>query len=340
MNIIRQHPLQSLNSFGFAVHAEHYVQVGNDEQLLEALAAAKTNHWPVFVLGGGSNLVLTQDIKGLVIYQSNNTESYEVQPDGTTLVTAGAGKPWHELVLDTLNHGLVGLENLSLIPGSTGAAPVQNIGAYGVELVDRLHRVRAFHRPSESWMNLAPEECAFAYRDSVFKQNPHDYVITEVSFKLSKDISTVSHYAALNTALANQTLPKDNLALAKLISHTVIQIRQAKLPDPSRIGNAGSFFKNPVVSKSHAETLLATHPQLVHYPQADGQVKLAAGWMIDELGFRGHNAGGVGVHKDQALVLVNRGNGDGQALMALASEIVEKVQQVFSVELIVEPVIV
>jgi len=340
MNIVTQQPLQSLNSFGFAVHAEHYVRVSNDDQLLEALAFAKQNHWPVFVLGGGTNLVLTQNIPGLVIHQANDNTTFKAQPDGTTIVTAGAGKPWHELVVETLKQGLVGLENLSLIPGSTGAAPVQNIGAYGVELVHRLHKVRAFHRPTESWVTLSPEDCSFAYRDSVFKQNPKDYVINQVSFKLSKDTPAVMHYSALKQALAEQALPSDNLALAKLISDTVIHIRQSKLPDPKRVGNAGSFFKNPVVTKSHAEKLLATYPNLVHYPQSDGAVRLAAGWMIDELGFRGHRSGGVGVHTQQALVLINHGNGNGQALMKLANEIVNEVQTAFSVELDVEPVVV
>jgi len=206
--------------------------------------------------------------------------------------------------------------------------------------VNRLHKVRAFHRPTESWVTLSPNECSFAYRDSVFKQNPQDYVITHVSFKLHKDTPTVTHYAALNAALAEQTLPSNNVALAKLISNTVIGIRQSKLPDPKELGNAGSFFKNPVVSTSHAKKLLASHPKLVHYPQPDGTVKLAAGWMIDTLGFRGHETQGVGVHTEQALVLVNRGGGSGAALMALADEIVEKVQEVFSVTLDIEPVVV
>ena len=340
MNITANYPLQALNSFGFAVYAENYVRVRNDDELMAALTQAKQHGWPVFVLGGGSNLVLTQNIKGLVIHQSNDSTSYDTQSDGSTLVTAGAGKPWHDLVIDTLNNDLVGLENLSLIPGSTGAAPVQNIGAYGVELESRLHSVRAFHRPTESWKTLTPDVCAFAYRDSVFKQNPNDFIITHVTLKLSKHTETVTHYAALNRALQTQTLPTDNVAKAKMISDTVIRIRQSKLPDPTQIGNAGSFFKNPVVSESLAEKLLTSHPNLVHYPQPDGTVKLAAGWMIDELGFRGHVAGAVGVHSEQALVLINCGNGNGEALMALASEIVEKVQQTFLVRLDTEPVVV
>ena len=340
MNIIANHSLQALNSFGFAVSAERYVRVSNDEELLTALDAAKQNQWPVFILGGGSNLVLTQNVAGLVVHPINNATVYKDEPDGTTTVTAGAGKPWHELVMETLDKGLVGLENLSLIPGSTGAAPVQNIGAYGVELASRLSSVRAFHRPTESWVTLATEDCAFAYRDSVFKQNAQDFVITHVSFNLSKNTPTVTHYSALERALGDQTLPKDNLALAKLISDTVIRIRRSKLPDPSRIGNAGSFFKNPVVTQSQANKLLITYPNLVHYPQSDGSVKLAAGWIIDELGFRGHTASGVGVHNDQALVLVNRGGGDGEALMALADEIIAKVQAVFSVKLVIEPVVI
>jgi len=340
MNIQTHHSLSSLNSFGFSVKAAHYVEVSTDEELIEALATADKENWPVFLLGGGSNLVLTQDIDALVIHPVNQSTHYERQADGTTLVTAHAGKTWHELVLETLDQGLAGLENLSLIPGNTGAAPVQNIGAYGVELVDRLHSVRAYHRPSAEWKTLAPSDCQFAYRDSVFKRNPNEYVITEVVFKLAPTTKPVAHYAALKNALDEQPMPDDNVARAKLISNTVIRIRQSKLPDPAKLGNAGSFFKNPVVTEAHANSLLKTHPKLVHYPQENGQVKLAAGWLIDSLGFKGRDFGGVGVHADQALVLVHRGGASGADLMALAHQIIDQVQTTFDVSLEIEPVVV
>jgi len=346
MNINSNHSLQAHNTFGFNVRAEHFVDVATDEELLQALALADERAWPVFILGGGSNLVLTDDIPGLVIHLVNQQTHYEKQTDGTTIVSAGAGKIWHELVLDTLDKGLAGLENLSLIPGNTGAAPVQNIGAYGVELTDRLHRVRAYHRPSATWQTLTPTQCAFSYRDSVFKQNPNEYVITHVSFLLSKSTPAVLNYAALkNELLANNinTEPSnddENIALAKTISNTVIAVRQSKLPDPNVIGNAGSFFKNPVVNAEHAQSLKARYPKLVSYEQPNSQVKLAAGWIIDSLGYKGYRAGAVGVHTDQALVLVHEGGGTGAELMTVAHEIIEKVDECFGVRLEIEPVIV
>lgn len=345
MNVESNRSLQTLNSFGFAVNAEHFITVCTDDELLHALAMAEEKNWPVLILGGGSNLVLTKNITGLVIHLVNQDTVYEEQDDGTTLVTACAGKPWHEFVIETLQNGLAGLENLSLIPGNTGAAPVQNIGAYGVELVNRLHSVRAYHRPTSTWLRLQADECAFNYRDSVFKQNPNDYVITHVSFSLSQSTPPVLDYAALKNALqANNinTSPnnaEENLALAKVISNTVISIRQSKLPDPKVIGNAGSFFKNPIVDAKHAQSLKTDYPELVSYPQADGRVKLAAGWMIDTLGYKGYRAGSVGVHTEQALVLVHEGGGTGVELMSVAREIIDKVDANFGVLLEIEPVL-
>lgn len=344
MNIESNYSLQSHNTFGFAVSAEHFVSVRTDEELLQALALAEQKAWPVFILAGGSNLVLTQNIGGLVIHLVNDATDYIKQVDGTTIVTAGAGKNWHELVVDTLNAGLVGLENLSLIPGNTGAAPVQNIGAYGVELADRLHSVRAYHRPSGTWQTLNPDQCDFHYRDSVFKQNPNDYIITHVSFTLSQSTPIVVSYAALQNELqANHinTQPAnndENLALAREISQTVIAVRQSKLPDPNVIGNAGSFFKNPVVTAELAQSLRKQFPELVSYPQPNGQIKLAAGWMIDSLGYKGYRAGTVGVHTEQALVLVHEGGATGAELMTLAHEIIDKVREIFGVQLEIEPI--
>jgi len=266
MNIRSQHPLESHNSFGFSVKAEYFVAVETEAELIQALEEASAKGWPVFVLGGGSNLVLTRDIEGLVIHWVNTDTEYRDLGNGDTEVIASAGKLWHELVLDTLQEGLCGLENLSLIPGLTGAAPVQNIGAYGVELKDRLRCVRGFHRPSGEWQTLTPSDCEFDYRDSIFKRNPGDYVITQVHFTLSSKLEPVTHYAALDRALQTAEIPSDPVARARLISDTVIGIRQSKLPDPTVIGNAGSFFKNPVVTQDQAASLLTTHPNMVQYP--------------------------------------------------------------------------
>lgn len=338
--------LKDRNTLGFTVYAEHFVIVANEAELVEALKLADTNGWKVFLLGGGSNLVLTQNISGLVIHITASSTQYERLSNGNTLVSVGAGKPWHELVLETLDNGLTGLENLSLIPGSTGAAPVQNIGAYGVELENRLHSVRAFHRPSETWQTLKPDECAFGYRDSIFKRHPGHYFITKVMFELNGETPPVTHYGALQQALleamaeSSTQTPLTPIQQAKLVSQNVINIRQSKLPDPAVLGNAGSFFKNPVVSAEHASRIRQQYPNLVSYPQPDGLEKLAAGWLIDQSGLRGEVAGPVGVHKDQALVLVHFGAGTGQDLMALAERVITQIQANFDVTLEIEPIVV
>ncbi len=337
--------LKAHNTLGFAVNAEHFVAVADESELEQAIALADENDWTVFLLGGGSNVVLTQNLTGLVIQITDTSAQYESMPNGNTLISVGAGKPWHELVLETLDHDLTGLENLSLIPGSTGAAPVQNIGAYGVELESRLHSVRAYHRPSATWQTLNPSDCAFGYRDSIFKRNPGHYFITRVMFELNDHIAPVTHYGGLEKALleAVSTSPTNAqmtpVQQAKLISQTVIGIRQSKLPDPAVLGNAGSFFKNPVVSSDHASRLRVRYPSLVSYPQPDGREKLAAGWLIDESGLRGTVAGPVGVHKDQALVLVHFGEGSGQDLMALAQRVITLIQANFDVTLEIEPIV-
>jgi len=338
MNIQTNYPLRALNSFGFDVQAERYIAVNSEEELITALATADKNNWPVFILGGGSNLIITGKVQGLVIHLTNEHTQYSKQANGETLVTASAGKLWHDLVIQTLQNGLTGLENLSLIPGNCGAAPVQNIGAYGVELMQRLNSVRAFHKPSARWLSLSTDDCEFAYRDSIFKRNPNQYIITEISFMLHPALPAVTHYSALSNALSEQNLPSNALELARTISATIINIRQSKLPNPAVLGNAGSFFKNPVVSAEKAAILLQAHPNLVHYPQPDGQVKLAAGWLIDQQGWRGHRQDGVGVHTEQALVLVHHGNGSGAKLMQLANNIMQDIQQKYDVRLEIEPV--
>ena len=329
----RDRSLVDLNSFGFDQGAERYIEVRSDHELEAAVAQARERHWPVFVLGGGTNLVLVGDMAGLVIRVMHDHIDYDAEQ---RTVTAGAGVGWHALVLDTLAHGLPGLENLSLIPGSTGAAPVQNIGAYGVELADRFVSCRALHVPTGNWQHFTRDACDFGYRHSIFKGNPGVWGITEVTLEVGAHLPLVTHYASLRQRLAN--LDADS-PTAEDISRCVIAIRQEKLPDPRQIGNAGSFFQNPVTSRSHFTTLQSEHPGIIGHEQPDGSMKLAAGWLIDSLGYRGHRRGGVGVHDRQALVLVHHGGETGTELLALAGEIRQAVRARYGITLDVEPII-
>jgi UDP-N-acetylmuramate dehydrogenase len=334
--------LVSLNTFGFEQKAEHYVEVANDDELAAMVAEANRRAWPVFILGGGSNLVLTKDLPGLVIRQTQEDITYtqagttDALTDGCH-VSASAGTEWHKLVIDTLARGYQGLENLSLIPGSCGAAPVQNIGAYGVELADRLVSLHALHLASETWQSFDMSDCNFAYRDSVFKHRRGEFAITRITLQVGGDIALETAYASLAQALAEQKLQAPDAAD---ISRTVCAIRRARLPDPASIGNAGSFFHNPVVSRVQADALQARFPNLVAYHQNDGSSKLAAGWLIDSLGYRGCRQGAVGVHSQQALVLLNHGGGNGRQLMDLAAHIAAAVRDRYDVVLLPEPLVI
>ena len=318
------------------------------------LARADAEGWPVFTLGGGSNLVLTRDVPGLTIRLVDDAVRFERDapglpaglPPGAVRVRAGAGLGWHALVEATLGAGADGLENLALIPGTVGASPVQNIGAYGVELADRLERVRAWHRPTGRFVELTAAECEFAYRSSRFKREPSDWIIVRADFVLGPHRPRVTGYASLAEALGT-TRPGDGPAeraagepSAREVADAVIRVRRSKLPDPAVIGNAGSFFHNPVVDAGHAARLRAEHPGLVSWALPDGRVKLAAGWLVDRLGYRGARRGAVGVHADQALVLVHRGGGTGAELLALVDEIIRAVRARYGVVLSVEPVVV
>jgi UDP-N-acetylmuramate dehydrogenase len=257
--------------------------------------------------------------------------------DGARLVTAGAGENWHALVCRTIADGLPGLENLALIPGTAGAAPIQNIGAYGVELRERFDSLRAFDRRSGEFVRLKREQCQFAYRESLFKREGRDrYIITAVTLRLPLPWQPVLGYAELARELAQESAAAPT---ADRIRDAVIAIRLRKLPDPALIGNAGSFFKNPVVDAGQRHALLAQYPNLVSHAQADGSYKLAAGWLIDQCGFKGVSNGPVGVYGKQALVLVHHGGGTGQDLLALARRIADAVQARFGVRIEPEPVV-
>lgn len=326
--------LKAYNSFGVDVAARWFVEAGDDEQVRQALAYAAEQDLPVTLLGGGSNLLLTADVESLVLRMASRGIRVLSDDGECAVIEAEAGEPWHPFVQWTLQQGLGGLENLSLIPGTVGAAPVQNIGAYGVELKDSFHGLTALDRRSGALREFSREECAFAYRDSLFKQEPGHWVILRVRFALRRSAPLHLDYGPVRQRLQEQG---DEQPTAQDVSRAICSIRSEKLPDPAVLGNAGSFFKNPLVSAELAATVRGEHPDVVAYPQADGQVKLAAGWLIERAGWKGHREGDAGVHRLQALVLVNYGQASGQQLLALAQRIQADIAQRFGVILEIEP---
>jgi UDP-N-acetylmuramate dehydrogenase len=330
--------LRTRNTFGIEAKAHAWLSVDRPDLLPALRSSGLAAGLPRLVLGGGSNILLTGDFPGLVLQMANRGIEIVAEDGEATYVRAAAGENWHAFVLWTLEHGLAGLENLSLIPGSVGAAPIQNIGAYGVELKDRFHALRAFDFDSGEFIELDREACRFAYRDSVFKHALRERAaIVDVTFRLPKRWQAELHYADVGQELSARGIaqpgPRD-------VSEAVIAIRNRKLPDPAVIGNAGSFFKNPVVSAERRDALLAQHPQLVSYAQPDGSFKLAAGWLIDRCGWKGRSMGQAGVHDRQALVLVNRGKATGREMLQLADAIRQDVQTRFGVLLEPEPVVI
>ncbi len=328
------YPLRRHNTLGFDVRARLACQVRSEADLVAALDDPRVRQLPVIVLGGGSNVVLTKDLEAAVLLMQ--IPGYRVeQRDDAWLVTVGAGENWHGIVERTIADGMPGLENLALIPGSAGAAPIQNIGAYGVELRERFAGLRAWDRQDGRFVELSSEQCAFGYRDSVFKRAGRDrYLITAITLRLPRPWRPALAYAELAREVAALREPTP-----AQIRDAVVAIRRRKLPDPAILGNAGSFFKNPVVPAMQRDALLDRYPDLVSHPQPDGSYKLAAGWLIDRCGFKGERAGSVGVHDRQALVLVHHGGGTGAQLLALAGRIADAVEQRFGVRIEPEPVV-
>lgn len=327
--------LQSLNTLAIAARARHFARVKNLEQLREALQFARDRKLPILPLGGGSNIVLTGDYPGLVIHLDMRGVELE-KIDGATQLTAAAGENWHRLVMHTVERDLGGLENLALIPGRIGAAPIQNIGAYGVELRDTFYDLQALHIPSGELHEFSADDCRFGYRDSVFKGPARDqYIITRVRLHLPDAWRARLDYPALKQYLEEHHEGPGALAPAE-IARAVIAVRTSKLPNPREIPNAGSFFKNPVVDADTYERLKHSHPDLVAFAVGE-HWKLAAGWLIDRAGWRGRRRDGVGVHDRQALVLVNPGRGTGAQVTGLAREIADDIRGKFGVELEPEP---
>ncbi|MFJ7565587.1 UDP-N-acetylmuramate dehydrogenase [Herminiimonas sp. NPDC097707] len=328
--------LRNHNTFGVEARAHAYLPVTSAGALEAVQRDAALATMPRLILGGGSNILLTRDFPGLVLHMEIKGIEIVGEDEDATYVRAAAGENWHQFVLWTLAHGLGGLENLSLIPGSVGAAPIQNIGAYGIELKDRFHALTLFDFATGERTTLNKAACMFGYRDSVFKHRLRDRgVVLDVTFALPKKWQAVIRYADVANELAACKIGEPT---ARQISDAVIAIRTRKLPDPAVIGNAGSFFKNPLVTVEQRDALLTKYPQLVSYAQPDGSVKLAAGWLIDQCGWKGRTAGAAGVYENQALVLVNRGGASGADIAQLANAIQEDVAQRFDVMLEPEPI--
>lgn len=336
LDIASDHDLQPLNTLAAPARATRFVRVTDTAALRRALAFARQNGLSVLVLGGGSNVVLPRRFEGLVIHVAIKGVEVIGQDNDFAWIRAGAGEVWQDLVEFSLREGLFGLENLSLIPGTVGAAPIQNIGAYGVELDSVFESLQAVRRDDLEEEVFDAAACEFRYRDSVFKQRLRDrVVITSVTFRLRKLGTLNISYAPLRAALAG--VPADELTPRK-VSDAVIAIRRSKLPDPADIPNAGSFFKNPVVSGKKLAELQREYPDIVSYPVGDDAVKLAAGWLLEKAGWRGFREDGVGMHSEQALVLVNPGRVDGEALLDFARRVQQDIAQRFGVQLEREPV--
>ena len=330
-------PLQPYNTFGVEARAAHFARVASIEELVGLVEDPQWRAMPRLVLGGGSNVLFTGDFDGLVIkVEIMGIEVLETK-GGQHRVRIGAGENWHATVERLLERGLPGLENLALIPGNVGAAPIQNIGAYGVELAERFESLGAYDASSHARVTLDDEQCRFGYRDSVFKQEPGRYVVLDVTLALPADWRPVAGYADVENELkARQCVnpqPRD-------VFDAVVAIRRRKLPDPALIGNAGSFFKNPIVPRATRDQMREKFPSLVSYDIGGGRCKLAAGWLIDACGLKGHARGQAVVYEKQALVLVNRGGASGRDVLELAREVQERVRQKFGVALEPEPAIV
>ncbi len=342
-------PLQACNSFHIVAKAHTLVRLRSQADVEQLLQDLQLGPQPKFILGGGSNIILTGDVKSVVLkVELMGRRLLEDQP-GHWIVEAEGGENWHDFVRWTLEQGYPGLENLALIPGTVGAAPVQNIGAYGIELQDVFDSLDAVDLQTGQLLSMNHSQCAFGYRDSVFKHGGADrglglagrVLITRVRFRLPKAWRPVLSYLDLEKKWLESG---QDQASAQAIYQWVCDIRRAKLPDPTVIGNAGSFFKNPTVSPEQCADIIARDPKIVHYPLANGSIKLAAGWLIDACGWRGKSIGLAGVYEKQALVLVNRGSGEqaatGGEVMTLAKAIQTSVYERFGIMLEPEPVVV
>lgn len=330
MQIQQNISLKSYNTFGIDAKAKYFVSVTSIDELSEVLSLQEYSE--KFILGGGSNMLLTQDINALVIHINITGISISSEDNDSILITANAGENWHEFVCWCLDNGYGGLENLSLIPGNVGSAPIQNIGAYGVELKDSFISCEALNIETLALKTFTNAECRFDYRNSVFKQEAKgQYVICSVTFKLTKNRHTLhTTYGAIQSELDNMQIINPTILD---VSNAVIAIRQSKLPDPKKIGNSGSFFKNPVITNEVYQNLKVLFEDIPGYPVSENETKVPAGWLIEKAGFKGKTFGDYGVHKNQALVLVNYGNASGNDILNLAKLIQNTIMRIFGIQI-------
>jgi len=326
--------LQPYNTFGIEATAKYFVEVSSIEQLKEILQNPDYQSTERLILGGGSNMLLTKDFEGLVIKIAIKGFEIVKENEDNIWIKAGAGVVWHDLVMHCVNQNYGGMENLSLIPGTVGAAPMQNIGAYGIEIKEVFEELEALEIATGEIRTFDKATCNFGYRESIFKHEAKGkYIILNVTFKLSKKPSFHVEYGAIKDTLTEMGVREMSI---KAISDAVIHIRQSKLPNPAEIGNAGSFFKNPEIPNTQFEALKAQFPMIPSYPVNETTTKVPAGWLIEQAGWKGQRFGNVGVHAKQALVLVNYGGGKGEEIKDLSQKIQASVKEKFGIQLSAE----
>ncbi|MFY0482190.1 UDP-N-acetylmuramate dehydrogenase [Flavobacterium sp. PLA-1-15] len=330
MEIIENFSLKKYNTFGIEAKAKEFTAVHSVEELKTVLAENPSKK--KFILGGGSNMLLTQDIDALVIHIDLKGKKIIREDDDFVWVESQAGENWHEFVLWTINQDFGGLENMSLIPGNVGTTPVQNIGAYGTEIKDTFVSCDAVRIDNQETRTFLKSECHFGYRESIFKNEAKDqYIITSVVFKLTKHNHKINtSYGDIMAELAKHSISAPTL---KDVSNAVIAIRQSKLPDPKELGNSGSFFKNPIISRTDFEKVQQKFPEIRFFEVSDTEVKVPAGWLIEQAGFKGKRFGDAGIHKNQALVLVNYGNATGQEILNVSKDIQETIFNTFGIHI-------
>jgi UDP-N-acetylmuramate dehydrogenase len=331
MSIQENVSLKQFNTFGIDAKAKYFVEVNNKKELREALYNNTFHMTKRLILGGGSNLLFTKDFDGVVIKLNIKGIKKIKENADYVWIKVGAGENWHNLVLYTIENNWGGIENLSLIPGSVGAAPLQNIGAYGVEIKDTIHEVKALNILNSEVHVFDKDDCQFGYRESIFKNEAKNkYVILSITLKLAKNPKFNIEYGAIKETLAEKGVTELSI---KAISDAIVSIRQSKLPNPAEVGNAGSFFKNPEISIKHFEKLKAEFEDIPSYPINPDLVKVPAGWLIEKAGWKGYREGEIGVHAKQALVLVNYGNGNGQQIKYLSEKIQKSIFEKFEIKL-------
>jgi UDP-N-acetylmuramate dehydrogenase len=336
MEIKENISLQSLHSFGCNEKANYFAKIDSNEAIEQRLQWAKEKNIPYLILGAGSNILFTKTFEGLVLKMEIMGIKKLKETASEVFLEVGAGENWHHFVSYCVQKGWGGVENLSLIPGTVGAAPIQNIGAYGVEAKDSIAVVTAYDTQSAQFITLQNSDCAFAYRTSLFKKDKTRYIISSVQFVLQKQPLFRTEYGAIKEVLHQKNNKQPSLAA---ISSAVIQIRSEKLPDPKKLGNAGSFFKNPTITKDLYEVLVAKYPKIIAYPITDDTYKIAAGWLIEACGWKGIQKGSVGCYEKQSLVIVHYNNGPGMEIFDFSEEIIQSVLAKFEILLEREVVI-